>query len=95
MSFVGVVSVALAIDAKGNLVGDPSVEATGLPERGEGGVDVLDHILDTLVTTFDGLPRARRRDAEAISDSLEKAVRAAVNAVWGKKPVCHVHVVEV
>lgn len=95
LSFVGVVSVALAIDAKGNLVGDPSVEATGLPERGEGGVDVLDHILDTLVTTFDGLPRARRRDAEAISDSLEKAVRAAVNAVWGKKPVCHVHVVEV
>ncbi|MEW6254808.1 MAG: ribonuclease J [Pseudomonadota bacterium] len=95
LSFVGVVSVALAIDAKGNLVGDPSVEATGLPERGEGGVDVLDHILDTLVTTFDGLPRARRRDAEAISDSLEKAVRSAVNAVWGKKPVCHVHVVEV
>lgn len=95
LSFVGVVSVALAIDAKGNLVGDPSVEATGLPERGEGGVDVLDHILDTLVTTFDGLPRARRRDAEAISDSLEKAVRSAVNAVWGKKPICHVHVVEV
>lgn len=95
LGFVGVVSVAFAIDAKGNLVGDPSVEATGLPERGEGGVDVLDHILDTLVTTLDGLPRARRRDPEAISDSLEKAIRSAVNAVWGKKPVCHVHVVEV
>lgn len=95
LGFVGVVSVALAIDAKGNLVGDPSVEASGLPERGEGGVDVLDHILDTLVTTLDNLPRARRRDAEAISDSLEKAIRGAVNAVWGKKPVCHVHVVEV
>ncbi|MBA4789102.1 MAG: ribonuclease J [Rhizobiales bacterium] len=95
LSFVGVVSVAFAIDAKGNLVGDPSVEASGLPERGEGGVDMLDHILDTLVTTLDNLPRARRRDPEAISDSLEKAIRGAVNAVWGKKPVCHVHVVEV
>lgn len=95
LSFVGVVSVAFAIDAKGNLVGDPSVEASGLPERGEGGIDMLDHILDTLVTTLDNLPRARRRDPEAISDSLEKAIRGAVNAVWGKKPVCHVHVVEV
>lgn len=95
LSFVGVVSVALAIDAKGALVGDPSVEATGLPERGEGGTDVLDVILDTVVTTFEGLPRARRRDADAISDTLERAVRGAVNGIWGKKPVCHVHVVEV
>lgn len=95
LSFVGVVSVALAIDAKGALVGDPSVEATGLPERGEGGSDVLDHILDTVVTTFENLPRARRRDADAIAESLERAVRGAVNAIWGKKPVCHVHVVEV
>lgn len=95
LSFVGVVSIALAIDAKGTLVGDPSVEATGLPERGEGGTDVLDHILDTVVTTFEGLPRARRRDADAISDTLERAVRGAVNGIWGKKPVCHVHVVEV
>ncbi|WP_127089740.1 ribonuclease J [Aquabacter cavernae] len=95
LSFVGVVSVAFAMDSKGNLVGDPSVECSGLPERGEGGVDTLDHILDTLVTTLDNLPRARRRDAEAVSDSLEKAIRGAVNAIWGKKPVCHVHVIEV
>ncbi|MEP9378018.1 ribonuclease J [Aquabacter sp. CN5-332] len=95
LSYVGVVSVALALDAKGSLVGDPSVEATGLPERGEGGIDVLDHILDTVVTTFEGLPRARRRDPDALSETLERAVRGAVNGLWGKKPVCHVHIVEV
>ncbi|TCT01534.1 ribonuclease J [Aquabacter spiritensis] len=95
LGFVGVVSVALALDSKGSLVGDPSVEASGLPERGEGGVDVLDHILDTVVTTLDGLPRARRRDPDALAETLERAVRGAVNGLWGKKPVCHVHIVEV
>ena len=56
---------------------------------------MLDHVLDTVVATLDHLPKARRRDPEALAESLERAVRSAVNAVWGKKPVCHVHVLEV
>lgn len=95
LGFVGVVSVALAVDRGGNLVGDPSVEITGVPERGEGGVDMLDQVLDIVVTTMENLPKARRRDADALSDTLERAVRGVVNAAWGKKPVCHVHIVEV
>jgi len=95
LAFVGVVSIALAVDAKGALVGDPSVELTGIPERGEGGVDILDHVLDTVITTVEGLPRARRRDPDAVGDTVERAVRSAVNSVWGKKPVCHVHIIEV
>ncbi|WP_341988431.1 ribonuclease J [Azorhizobium sp. AG788] len=95
LGFVGVVSVALAVDRGGNLVGDPSVEITGVPERGEGGIDMLDQVLDTVVTTMENLPKARRRDADALSDTLERAVRGTVNAAWGKKPVCHVHIVEV
>ncbi|WP_029005223.1 ribonuclease J [Azorhizobium doebereinerae] len=95
LGFVGVVSVALAVDSRGTLVGDPSVEITGVPERGEGGVDMLDLVLDTVVAAMEGMPKARRRDPEAVSDSLERAVRGAVNGAWGKKPVCHVHIVEV
>ncbi|MFG1300102.1 ribonuclease J [Xanthobacter sp. V3C-3] len=95
LGYVGAVSVAVAVDRQGGLAGDPSVEITGVPERGEGGVDMLDHVLDTVVATLDGLPRARRRDPEALAESLERAVRSAVNAVWGKKPVCHVHILEV
>ncbi|BAF87681.1 MULTISPECIES: ribonuclease J [Azorhizobium] len=95
LAYVGIVSVALAVDNRGNLVGDPSVEITGIPERGEGGIDFLDLILDTVVTTAEGLPKARRRDPDAMSDSIERAVRGAVNGAWGKKPVCHVHIVEV
>jgi len=95
LGYVGAVSVAVAVDRQGGLAGDPSVEITGVPERGEGGVDMLDHVLDTVVATLEGLPRARRRDPEALAETLERAVRSAVNAVWGKKPVCHVHILEV
>ncbi|MFG1264536.1 MULTISPECIES: ribonuclease J [Xanthobacter] len=95
LSFVGAISIAVAVNKQGGLAGDPSVEITGVPERGEGGVDMLDHVLDTVVATLDNLPKARRRDPEALAESLERAVRSAVNAVWGKKPVCHVHVLEV
>ncbi|MFG1371006.1 ribonuclease J [Xanthobacter oligotrophicus] len=95
LSFVGAVSVAVAVDRQGGLAGDPSVEITGVPERGEGGIDMLDHVLDTVVATLDTLPKARRRDPDALAETLERAVRSAVNAVWGKKPVCHVHILEV
>ncbi|MFG1479371.1 ribonuclease J [Xanthobacter sp. V4C-4] len=95
LSFVGAVSVAVAIDKHGGIAGDPSVELSGVPERGEGNVDMLDRVLDTVVSTLEGLPKARRRDADALAETLERAVRGAVNAVWGKKPVCHVHVLEV
>lgn len=95
LSFAGVVSVSVAVDRHGGIAGDPSVEITGIPERGEGGVDMLDHVLDTVSATLENLPKARRRDPEALAETLERAVRAAVNAVWGKKPVCHVHVLEV
>lgn len=95
LSYVGAVSVAVAVDKHGGLAGDPSVELSGVPERGEGNVDMLDHVLDTVVATLEGLPKARRRDPDALAETLERAVRGAVNAVWGKKPVCHVHVLEV
>ncbi|MFG1349820.1 ribonuclease J [Xanthobacter autotrophicus] len=95
LSYVGAVSVAVAVDRQGGLAGDPSVEITGVPERGEGGIDMLDHVLDTVVATLDTLPKARRRDPDALAETLERAVRSAVNAVWGKKPVCHVHILEV
>ena len=95
LGYVGIVSVALALDSKGAVVGDPSVELTGIPERGEGGIDMLDHVFDTVVATLDNLPRARRRDPDSLSESIDRAVRSAVNGVWGKKPVCHVHIVEV
>jgi len=41
------------------------------------------------------LPKAKRRDPEAVENAVHRAVRAAVNQEWGKKPACHVLVIEV
>jgi ribonuclease J len=41
------------------------------------------------------LPRARRRDPEAVAESVSRAVRATIAREWNKKPICHVHVLTV
>jgi ribonuclease J len=41
------------------------------------------------------MPKARRRDPDAIGESVKRAVRAAIASRWGKKPLCIVLVVVV
>ena len=57
---------------------------------------MMDEIVDAAIfSTFDNLPKAKRRDADAASTAVERAVRSAVGHAWGKKPMVHVLVVEV
>jgi ribonuclease J len=95
LGFAGIVSVALAVSQRGELMAHPSVTLTGMPES-----DALGHRLDETVykaalEAFDSMPRARRRDPEAVVEAVRRAVRAALGATWNKKPTCHVHVLEV
>jgi ribonuclease J len=95
LSFSGVVSIALALSPKGDLSGDPDVMIAGLPTRTRAGGG-MDEVVDAAIfETFENLPRGKRRDADAVSTAIERAVRNAINAVWGKKPAVHVLVVEV
>jgi ribonuclease J len=95
LAFAGIVTIALAIDRKGEMAGVPDVVLTGLPERTASGV-VLDEVVDAaLFQTFESLPRPKRRDANVVSVAIEKAVRAAVGVVWNKRPSVHVLVIEV
>jgi ribonuclease J len=52
-------------------------------------------VFDVVVSTVEGLPRARRRDADATAESVRRAVRAVLNEHWGKKPICLVHVLTI
>ena len=95
LAFAGIVTIALAVDAKGEMAGVPDVVLAGLPAKTRAGL-ALDEIVDAaLFETFDALPRPQRRDANLVSTAIEKAVRGAVAAAWGKKPTVHVLVVEV
>jgi len=95
LSFVGVVSVALAVDDKGNLAADPTVDLIGIPEMDAGGGSMLRLAFEAAESTVESMPKARRRDPQAIADAVTRAVRAAVSNAWGKKPVCRTHVLVV
>jgi ribonuclease J len=95
LSHVGYVGVALAVDERGELVGDVEVDLDGVPERDIEGVPFMDIVHDVVDQVSTNLPRARRRDPDALAESVRRAVRNAVAAGWGKKPICHVYVITV
>jgi len=95
LGFAGVVSVALALDQRGELVGDPAVTLTGIPQIDRQGQQIEDVAYDAAIEAIESMPRARRRDPEAVTEAVRRAVRAALSSAWNKKPTCHVHVLEV
>ena len=95
LSLAGVVTIAYALDAKGQLAGDPDVLMAGLPAKTKDG-SAMDALVDEAIfRTLDNQRRARRRDTDASAQAVERAVRSAVGQAWGKKPMVHVLVVEV
>jgi ribonuclease J len=95
MGYAGCVFVAVAMTGKGELADDPEVDLIGIPEKNTAGEELDDIVFEVVVSTVEGLPRARRRDPDALAESVRRAVRAAVAEEWGKKPLCFVHVLEV
>jgi ribonuclease J len=95
LSFAGAVSVAVALTDKGEMIDDPSVDLIGIPERDREGGLLHDAVFDAVMETYDSLPRARRRDPDTVAEAMRRAVRARVNELWGKKPMCYVHVLAV
>ncbi len=95
LAVAGIVSVAIAIDEKGMLAGDPEIALMGLPAKARDGTTFDEIVSEAVEDLMENLPKARRRDPENIRTSLEKAVRGAVAQEWDKKPVVHVMVVEV
>jgi ribonuclease J len=95
LAAAGIVSIAFALNGKGDVVGTPDVVSFGLPNKGANGRPMEDVIDRALFETLDSLPRAKKRDPDTACTAVEKAVRSAVSNVWGKKPHVHVLAIEV
>ena len=95
MGFAGCVFVALAMTENGELADDPEVDLVGIPEKNRLGEELDDIVFNAVVSTVEGLPRVRRRDPDALAESVRRTVRSILNEQWGKKPLCLVHVLEV
>jgi ribonuclease J len=95
LSWAGAVTVALALSDKGDIISEPDVKFSGLPPKIGDGRTMDNVIADAALLVLEGLSKPKRRDPDAVELAVERAVRSAVNAVWGKKPVCHVIVLVV
>ena len=95
LGFAGVVSIAVAVSGRGDLVGDPWIEMTGLPVAASTDKTMQEIVADAVEDALTNLPKGRRRDPGAIEQAIERSVRGSVNAVWGKKPLCHVMIIQV
>ena len=90
LSIVGVVIVSLVVSRKGTVLCDPQALIDGVPAEDAEGEDMLDIVLDAVDGTLRSIPEKNRKNPESLAESVRRAVRAAVNDAWGKKPICKV-----
>jgi ribonuclease J len=92
LSYVGHVAVNVVLDDGFQLAGDPDLVAFGLPLRDAEGESMEERLLDAVTGAIESMPRARRKDLDAIAEAARRAARSAANDAWGRKPVVTVFV---
>ena len=92
LSFAGHVALNVVLDDRYELAGDPDIVAIGVAEADAKGNNLEDVMLDAAIGAFESIPRQRRKDLDLVQESVRRAVRAAANEAWGKKPLVTVFV---
>ena len=59
----------------------------GVPTADAEGRAMTDIVVDAVEGTIDSIPAGRRKDAELVLKAVRRAVRAAVEEAWGKRPI--------
>jgi ribonuclease J len=95
LSFSGIAIVAMAVSERGDLLSDPDVELIGIPEQTADKGSMHEIAFEAAVSTFENLPKGRRRDPQSIEEAVKRGVRAAIASHWQKKPICLVQVITV
>ncbi|WP_407966100.1 ribonuclease J [Bartonella sp. C271] len=88
LSYVGHVSVSLHMNSKHDLIDDIGLITLGLPKSDRAGELLENILLNVIENAINNIPRAKRKDNELIREAARRAVRASVNKIWGKKPIC-------
>jgi ribonuclease J len=92
LSYVGHVAVNVVLDDRHEIAGDPDLVAIGVAKTDARGEDMEDVMLDAAIGAIESIPRVRRKDLDLVAESVRRAVRAAANEAWGKKPIVTVFV---
>lgn len=92
LSFAGHVAVNVVLDEKYEIAGDPDLVAIGVAAADSSGEPLEELMIDAVVGAIESIPRQRRKDIDALAESVRRAVRGAANEAWGKKPIVTVFV---
>jgi ribonuclease J len=95
LGFAGIVSVAVTLSDSGDVLEDAAVALVGLPTADAAGEALKPIVEEAVDDALDGLSAKQRRDAGLVQEAVRRAVRAQLDAVWGKKPPTVVHVTHV
>ena len=88
LAAAGIISIAFALTAKGEVAGTPDVTMFGLPQKTRDN-QPMDEVVDrALFQTLDTLPRAKKKDADAACAAVEKAVRVRRVQRLGQEAAC-------
>lgn len=90
LSIYGIIVVAFTIDRRGDLVTDPDAILDGIPFESADGQSFEDLVLDAVDSALDNVSARRRRDADALAETVRRTVRSTVEQAWGKRPIVKV-----
>ncbi|UAK26179.1 ribonuclease J [Sphingomonas nostoxanthinifaciens] len=91
ISAYGVITVAVALDERGRLRGEPAIAMQGIPVE-EDRDDFIEEARDAAVEALGG---KRGRDDKALREAVRLAVRRRAVAWTGKKPVVDVSLIRI
>ena len=72
------------------MLGEPGLVLEAIPPADADGEAMREVVFDAIDGTLRSIPQKRRSDIAMLQDALQRAVRAAINEAWGKKPVVKV-----
>jgi ribonuclease J len=90
LAAVGIVFVTLCLSRGGEVLSEPLAVLDGVPVATADGEAMLDVVLDAVAGTLKSIPGKGRKSPDLVAEAIRRAVRAAVNEAWGKKPICKV-----
>ena len=85
LAFAGAVFVALVLDDKGEVLGDPQVVLHGFPQEDSFGESFEDLALDAVDAALDKMPAKKRKDDADVAEAVRRSVRGSIRREWGKK----------
>ncbi|MDD2704778.1 MAG: ribonuclease J [Acidocella sp.] len=93
MLFNGVVVGSFAVDAKGQVLGNPKISAPGLLEEADGKLRL--EFESEFLGLLNALPKSLRADEAAFVDAARAGLRRVVGKRLGKRPIVEAHVLRV